>query len=75
MWHMVCAVRAIEKLVGYFKSIGASTCFSELGIGLQDEESLRDLARRCAFYGTRTIGSFKVLDEKAMYEIYKIANK
>ncbi len=70
-----CALRAIEKLVGYFKSIDAPTCFSELGIGIQDEESLRDLARRCAFYGTRTIGSFKVLDEKAMYEIYKIANK
>ena len=71
----VCAVAAIEKTVNYFKAIGAPTSFSELGIGIQEEESLRDLATRCAFYGSRTIGSFKVLNEGDIYNIYLNANK
>ena len=71
----VCAVAAIEKTVNYFKAIGAPTSFSELGIGIQEEESLRDLATRCAFYGSRTIGSFKVLNEGDIYNIYWSANK
>lgn len=69
------AVAAIEATNNYFRSIDAPTCFTELGIGIQDEKTLRDLARRCTFYGTRTIGSFKVLDEQDIYEIYKLANQ
>lgn len=73
--YMRCAQLAIEKTVNYFKALAAPTCFSELGVGVQDEEVLRDLARRCAFYGTRTIGNFKVLNEQDIYEIYKLANR
>ena len=69
------AIAAIEATNNYFRSIDAPTCFKELGIGIQDEDTLRDLARRCTFYGTRTIGSFKVLDEQDIYEIYKLANQ
>ncbi len=70
-----CAIATIEKTVSFFKAIGAPTSITELRIGLQEEEDLRDLARRCSFYGTRTIGSFKVLDEEDIYNIYKSANK
>ena len=70
-----CAVAAIKKTVDYFKTINAPVCFTELGIGIQDDESLRELARRCTFYGARTIGNFKVLNETDIYEIYKGANQ
>lgn len=69
------ALAAIEKTVSYFTSIGAPTCFSELGIGVQSEEVLHDLADRSVFYGKRTIGQFKVLDREGAYQIYKMANR
>lgn len=65
---------AIEETVGFFASLGMSTCFTELGIGVQSEETLRELAERCVFYGKRTVGSFKVLDREGAYQIYKLAN-
>lgn len=66
---------AIEKTVSYFTSIGAPTCFTELGINVQSEEILRELADRCVFYGKRTIGQFKVLNREDVYQIYKLANR
>lgn len=65
---------AIEETVSYFKSLGMPTCFSELGIGVQSEEILKELSDRCMFYGKRTIGGFKVLDGNDAFEIYKMAN-
>lgn len=65
---------AIEETVSYFKSLGMPTCFSELGIGVQSEEMLRELSDRCMFYGKRKIGGFKVLDGNDAFEIYKMAN-
>jgi alcohol dehydrogenase len=68
------ALAAIEKTASYFKSVGMPTCFTELGIGVQSEEILRELADRCVFFGKRTVGSFKVLDREDVYNIYKLAN-
>jgi len=68
------ALKAIEKTTSYFKSLGMPICFTDLGIGIQSEEMLRELAKRCTFYGKRTIGGFKVLNEEDIYQIYKIAN-
>ena len=68
------ALAAIEKTVSYFSSIGAPTCFTELGIGVQNEEILCKMAESCMFYGKRTIGQFKVLDQEDAYQIYKLAN-
>jgi len=68
------ALAGIEKTVSYFKSIGAPTCFTELGIGVQNEDILNELADRCVFYGKRTIGQFKVLGRDDVYQIYKLAN-
>lgn len=66
---------AIEKTVSYFASIGMPTCFTEIGIGVQSETILRELADRCTFYGKRTVGQFKVLDREDAYQIYKLANR
>ncbi|NTV91642.1 MAG: iron-containing alcohol dehydrogenase, partial [Clostridiales bacterium] len=69
------ALSAIDETVGFFASIGAPTCLSELGAGIQDEETLRELADRCVYYGSRKVGQFRVLESEDIYEIYKLANR
>jgi alcohol dehydrogenase YqhD (iron-dependent ADH family) len=66
---------AMDETVAYFASLGMPTCFTELGIGVQSDEILGELADRCVFYGERTIGSFKKLDREDAYQIYKLANR
>jgi hypothetical protein len=51
------------------------TSFSEAKeIGIQNDAITRDLAHRCSFQHTRTIGSFRVLDEEDICQIYQRAN-
>ena len=69
------ARQAIARTVDYFRSLGMPTCLTELGCGLQSEEELKELARRCTFYGARTIGAFRVLDEADILAIYRAANR
>lgn len=68
------AREGIARTVDYFRAIGAPTSFTELGIGVQDEKMLRELADSCTFRGKRTIGKFMELDGEAIYSIYKLAN-
>ena len=68
------ALEAIEATAGYFRSLNMPTCFSELGCGVLPEETLQELAHRCTFFGTRTIGSFQVLGYQEILDIYRIAN-
>ncbi len=66
----------IRATVEYFQSIGVPTCFSEAAeIGVQSDEALKDLTERCTYQGSRTIGSFKVLDGEDIYKIYQAANR
>jgi alcohol dehydrogenase YqhD (iron-dependent ADH family) len=69
------ARQAIARTVEYFRSLGMPTCLTELGCGLQSEEELKELARRCTFYGARTIGAFRVLGESDILAIYRAANR
>ena len=69
------ARQAIARTVDYFRSLGMPTCLTELGCGLQSEEELKELARRCTFYGARTIGAFRVLGESDILAIYRAANR
>ncbi|QAT50497.1 iron-containing alcohol dehydrogenase [Caproiciproducens sp. NJN-50] len=68
------ALEGIEKTVAYFKSLNMPIDFSGLGIGVQREETLRELADRCVFRGERKVGSFRVLDRSDVYQIYSLAN-
>ena len=68
------AQQAIMQTVDYFRSLGMPTCLSELGCPIQTEEELQELARRCTFYGARTIGSFRVLGYEDILAIYRMAN-
>ena len=68
------AQQAIMQTVDYFRALGMPTCLSELGCPIQTEEELQELARRCTFYGARTIGSFRVLGYEDILAIYRMAN-
>ncbi|HBM47467.1 MAG TPA: NADH-dependent alcohol dehydrogenase [Lachnoclostridium sp.] len=69
------AMEGIKKTVGFFRSIGMPTSFEDnKDIGVQDDVTLHDLAYRCSYHRSRTIGSFKVLGEEDICQIYKNAN-
>ena len=71
--HMV--EQGIKKTVEFFKSIGMPTCFSELGIGVQSETVIDEIADSCVFHGKRLVGNFKQLDKNDIVNIYKMANR
>ncbi len=56
----------------FLRSIGMPTNLRELGLDLTDEQ-LDKLAFNCSFEGTRSIGSIRVLDQKDMREVYRLA--
>lgn len=69
------ALAGIRTTADYFRSVGMPTSFgANKDIGIQDEAALRALAFRCTYQNTRTIGTFKVLDESQIYMIYQNAN-
>ena len=45
-----------------------------LSCGRQDEADLADLASRCSYGRTRTIGTFRVLGYDDILAIYQLAN-
>ena len=64
------ANRGIDAMEAFFHSIGMPTRISEMGI-TPSEDDLRELAYKCTYMDTRTIGQFMVLDKQAIYQIYK----
>lgn len=69
------AVAGIDATVNYFRSIGMPTSFQEnKDMGIQEDSVLKELAHSCSFQGQRTIGSFKLLEEEDIYQIYQKAN-
>ena len=56
----------------FFTSIQMPISLHELGLEVSDED-IRELAHKCSFFGKRTIGCVKKLDEKDMRNIYKNA--
>ncbi len=70
------ALAGIQATADYFRSLDMPTSFKEnKDIGIQEDSVLRDLALRCSYRHTRTIGTFRVLDEDAIYQIYRHANR
>ena len=75
LWDAESAEAGIEKTTDFFKSIGMPTCFSELGIGVQPESVIGEMAESCVFFGKRLVGNFKPLDKNDVINIYNLANK
>lgn len=70
------ALAGIQATREYFASLGMPVGFREnQDIGEQTDEVLRELANRCSYQKTRTIGTFRQLDEDGIYEIYRQANQ
>ena len=65
----------IERQTAFFRSLGMPVSLPELGFGVLTEGDLADLAARCSYGHSRTIGSFRVLDEAAMAAVYRAANQ
>ena len=67
------AEAGINATVDFFASLGMPTGF-ESCIGLQTDETCADMAYRCAYEGTRTIGTLRVLGQADIEQIYLRAN-
>lgn len=66
------ALRGIEAMEDFYRSIQMPTNLRELGLELTDEQ-IHQLAFKCSFEDTRTIGVFKQLNMKDMEKIYLMA--
>lgn len=68
------ALKGIAAMEEYFRSIGMPINLHELGIEPTDEQ-IQELAVKCSYFGTRTIGGFRILNTEDMEQIYRMANK
>ena len=68
------AKAGIAATVAYFRELGMPTCFTELGIGVQDERVLGRLADSFSAGGTKKVGNFHPLDRATAVKIYRMAN-
>lgn len=66
------AILGIKAMEYFFKKINMPISLNELGLNLSDNE-IKTLAHKCSYFGTRTIGSIKKLNEIDMFNIYKNA--
>ena len=69
------ALRGIEAMEAFFKSIGMPTSIPELIGRKATDEEIAIMAEKCSRGGTITIGAMEVLDQGDMAEIYKLANE
>ena len=66
------ALKGIETMENYYRSIDMPTSLTELGIS-PDEDTIQKLAYGCSRKNTRTIGVIKKLNQEDMAEIYRRA--
>ncbi len=67
-----CAIKGIEATKAFFESIQMPVCISDMNVEVNDEV-IKELAYRCSYENTRTIGKFKVLDILDIEQIYRNA--
>ena len=66
------ALAGIEAMEDFFRSIKMPVSLHELGLDLDDQQ-IHELAFKCSYEDTRTIGVFKQLNMKDMEKIYLMA--
>ena len=67
------AMRGIEAMEDFYRSIHMPTCFSELGIA-PTQEQLKTMAKMCSVASGGPKGAAKALYEADMLKIYEMAN-
>lgn len=68
------AKQGIERTIDYFRSIGMPVSLGELGIGIQEEGVLRDLAMDATKEDTIRLSVIRPLDAEDVLEIFRKAN-
>lgn len=68
------ALNAIAAMVGFFEDVSMPKNLGELGINPTKDEMLK-MANQATGYGTKTIGSFRKLDEEDIFKILEHANR
>lgn len=66
------ALAGIKAMENFFRSIDMPTNLKELGID-PSADQLEELAYKCSFKNTRTIGGFKTLNQQDILAIYQAA--
>ena len=66
------ALEGIEAMEAFFRSIHMPVSLTELGVQVSDEQ-IEELAYKCSFQETRTVGGVRALGRKDMEEIYRMA--
>ncbi len=66
------ALAGILAVEDFYRSIHMPTNLRELGVDASSEQ-LHELAYKCSFMGTRTIGAFRPLSQADMEKIYTMA--
>ena len=64
----------IDAMENYFREMNLPTNFTELGIGVQNEDELKFLANMVTSNGTKKVAVFKPMDRELVMEIYGKAN-
>ncbi len=64
-------IRCTEE---FFKKLHMPICFTELGIGVQEESMLEYLADMCTDHGKKKVAFFHPIDRQTAIEIYRMAN-
>lgn len=66
------ALDGIKAMEDFYRSIGMPTTIHEMNIEVTDEQ-IKELAYKCSFKNTRTIGSFQVLKMEDMEKVFTMA--
>lgn len=66
------ALKGIEEMEKFYRAVEMPVCVKDMGIELT-EEQIVILARKCSFFGSRTIGCIKKLEEQDIAQIYRDA--
>ncbi len=66
------ALEGIKAMEDFYRIIDMPTSIREMGIELTDEQ-IHELAYKCSFKNTRTIGNFQILNMEDIGKIYSMA--
>jgi alcohol dehydrogenase YqhD (iron-dependent ADH family) len=66
------ALEGIKAMEDFYQFIGMPTSIREMGVELTDEQ-IHELAYKCSFKNTRTIGNFQILNMEDIGKIYSMA--
>lgn len=69
---LATAIKGIETMENYFKSLGMPVTLRELEAGIK-EEDFEEMAEKCTNFGKRVLPGIKELGKKEMVDIFRLA--